>query len=120
MCGWPPLTDTFGTSTTHAPERLEQAQRILGVPFKRTQTGPINYLGEEEIRAVLGCVPRTTRAGCRDYALLALFFNTGARVQEVVDLSAAELATGIAAAGEVVREGTQDQDLPTLAPDGQV
>jgi len=81
----------FRYVATHAPERLEQAQRILGVPFKRTQTRPINYLEEEEIRAVLGGVNRTTQAGCRDYALLALFFNTGARVQEIVDLNAAEL-----------------------------
>jgi len=81
----------FRYVATHAPERLEQAQRILGVPFKRTRTGPIDYLEEDEIRAVLGCVPRTTRAGCRDYALLALFFNTGARVQEIVDLGASEL-----------------------------
>ncbi len=81
----------FRYVATHAPERLEQAQRILGVPFKRTQIQSIDYLEEDEIRAVLSCINRSTRAGCRDYALLALFFNTGARVQEIVDLGACEL-----------------------------
>jgi site-specific recombinase XerD len=67
----------------HAPEHLEQAQRILGIPFKRTGTRPIDYLEADEIAAVLGSIDRTARQGRRDYALLALLFNTGARVQEI-------------------------------------
>ena len=73
------------------PERIEQTQRILGIPFKRTGTRLIDYLDYEEIRAVLGSIDRTTREGRRDYALLALLFNLGARVQEVVDLGACDL-----------------------------
>ena len=75
----------------HTPEHLEQAQRILGIPFKRTGTRPIDYLESDEIAAVLGSVDRTARQGRRDYALLALLFNTGARVQEIVDLGAYDL-----------------------------
>jgi site-specific recombinase XerD len=73
------------------PERIEQAQRILAIPFKRTGTRPIEYLEYEEIQAVLGSIDRSAREGRRDYALLALLFNTGARVQEIVDLSACDL-----------------------------
>jgi site-specific recombinase XerD len=75
----------------HAPERLEQAQRILGIPFKRTGTRPIDYLEYDEICAVLNCVDRSTADGLRDYALIAVMFNTGARVQEIVDLNANDL-----------------------------
>lgn len=75
----------------HAPERIEQAQRILGVPFKRTGTRPIDYLEYNEICAVLSCVDRSDSDGRRDYALLSLMFNSGARVQEVVDLNVSDL-----------------------------
>jgi site-specific recombinase XerD len=75
----------------HAPEQLEQAQRILGIPFKRTGSRPIDYLEYDEICAVLNCVDRSTADGLRDYALLALMFNTGARVQEILDLNANDL-----------------------------
>jgi integrase/recombinase XerD len=81
----------FRYVATHAPERMEQAQRILGIPFKRTRTGTIDYLEEDEIRAVLECIDRSTSHGRRNYALLAVLFNTGARAQEIVDLNACDL-----------------------------
>lgn len=73
------------------PEKLEQCQRILGVPFKRACSRPVDYLEYGEIQAVLAAVNRGTRDGRRDYALLAVMFNTGARVQEVIDLRPLDL-----------------------------
>jgi site-specific recombinase XerD len=73
------------------PERLEQCQRILGVPFKRAHSRSIEYLEYDEIQAVLAAIERTTPDGRRDYALLATMFNTGARVQEMLDLRACDL-----------------------------
>ena len=81
----------FRYVATHAPERIEQAQRILGIPFKRTRTAPVDYLEEPEIDALLKCVDRTTSQGRRDYALLALLVNTGARAQETVDLNVCDV-----------------------------
>jgi site-specific recombinase XerD len=68
------------------PDRLEQSQRILSIPLKRTTTQPVDYLEYAEICAVLDSVDRATPDGRRDYALLATMFNTGARVQEIIDL----------------------------------
>jgi integrase/recombinase XerD len=73
------------------PRYLEPAQRILGTPFKRARSRSIAYLEYEEIAAVLASVDRATRAGRRDYALVATMFNTGARVQEILDLRASDL-----------------------------
>lgn len=75
----------------HHPEHLDQAQRILGVPFKRADQRVIEYLDRAEIEAVLTRIDRSTADGRRHYALLATMFNTGARVQEVLDLRARDL-----------------------------
>jgi site-specific recombinase XerD len=64
------------------PEHLDLAQRVLGIPFKRTPQGAIDYLERQDIDLILKAIDRTTAKGVRDYALLATMFNTGARVQE--------------------------------------
>jgi len=73
------------------PDQLERAQRILGVPFKRGRQRAIEYLEQAEIEAILFQIDRSSQAGRRDYALLVTMFNTGARVQEVIDLRACDL-----------------------------
>jgi site-specific recombinase XerD len=73
------------------PERLEQCQCILGIPFKRAPTRAVEYLDYTEIQAVLDAIDRRTPDGRRDYALLVTMFNTGARVQEIIDLRPRDL-----------------------------
>lgn len=68
------------------PEHLEHCQRILGIPFKRARARTIEYLEYEEIQTVLATIDRTTPDGQRDYALVVTMFNTGARVQELLNL----------------------------------
>jgi len=68
-------------------DRLGTWQAIIAVPFKRgAQQQPPDHLAAEGVKALLGAIDRSTATGERDYALLALMFNTGARVQEVLDL----------------------------------
>ncbi|HLK64630.1 MAG TPA: tyrosine-type recombinase/integrase [Bryobacteraceae bacterium] len=73
------------------PEHLALAQRILGIPFKRTRQRAIDYLEYDEIDAILKAIDRATAQGTRDYAMLATMFNTGGRVQEIADLRACDL-----------------------------
>ena len=94
------------------PERLEQCQRILGIPFKRTRSRSIEYFEYEEIQAVLAAVDRTTGDGRRDYALLATMFNTGARVQEVLDLRPRDLQLTKPLQVRLVGKGRKERICP--------
>ena len=69
------------------PDQLGTLQRVIGLPFKRgARDAPIEYLEKAEMEAFLRSIDRTRPLGRRDYALFALMFNTGARVQEVLNL----------------------------------
>jgi len=73
------------------PEHMEQARRVLAIPFKRTAHRQIDYLEAAELRAILDQIDEHNALGRRDLALITLMFNTGARVQEVVALKKADL-----------------------------
>lgn len=77
-------------ATSH-PEHLELCQRILAVPFKRAAPRLVEYLEAAEIAAIIAAPDRATVAGRRDHAILLTLFNTGARVQEILDLRPADL-----------------------------
>jgi site-specific recombinase XerD len=69
------------------PDQLGTLQRVIGLPFKRgARDAPIEYLERTEMQALLKSIDRSTALGRRDYALFALMFNTGARVQEVLNI----------------------------------
>ncbi|MGA9510682.1 MAG: tyrosine-type recombinase/integrase [Candidatus Sulfotelmatobacter sp.] len=76
---------------TYHPEQLDRVQRIQGIPFKRAHQRVIEYLERGEIEVIFSRISRASPDGRRDYALLATMFNTGARVQEIVDLRARDL-----------------------------
>ena len=69
------------------PEHMAMLQRVLAVPFKRGRSeAPIEYLEKPDLEALLASIDRTKASGLRDYVLFAVMFNTGARVQEILDL----------------------------------
>jgi integrase/recombinase XerD len=76
---------------TNHPEHLELCQRLLAVPFKRARLRVVEYLETDEIRALLDAPNRTKADGRRDHALFLAFFNTGARVQELLDVRPCDL-----------------------------
>lgn len=74
------------------PEHLARLQRVIDLPFKRgARDAPIEYPDGAEMDALLKSIDRTRPTGQRDYALFALMFNTGARVQEVLNLRRRDL-----------------------------
>jgi len=77
--------------STNAPETVEQSAQILAIPLKRGDSRNVDYLTTDEINAVLLQIPAGCADARRDDALLRLLYNTGARVQEVVDVRADDL-----------------------------
>lgn len=80
------LRTLFSFCSTQDPQHLGQYQKIMLVPFKRTARPMMGYLEVDEVHAVLKSIDRKTQIGRRNYTLLYLLYNTGARVQEICDI----------------------------------
>jgi site-specific recombinase XerD len=73
------------------PASMGFAQRILGIPGKRTSQRVVSYLSREELDAVLSSPDLNKVEGRRDRALLLFLSRTGARVSETVGVNHADL-----------------------------
>jgi len=72
--------------------RLEQWQNILSIKVKKQERrSSINYLTIEGIKFLLEQIPGNTKEGRRNLALLALLYDSGARVHEIIDLAPSSL-----------------------------
>ena len=69
------------------PEKREIAQRILDLPQKRTQRQLIGFLYPDEILKVFHCVSLIKKNGFRDYTILHLLEDSGARASEIATLN---------------------------------
>lgn len=68
-------------------KRIGQWQEVLSIKVKRQNRGTVNYLTIDAIRFLLEQIPVNNRLGRRNLALIALMYDSGARVQEIIDLS---------------------------------
>ena len=68
------------------PTKRQLAENILNIPQKRALKKLIGFLYPEEINKVFNAVDLTKKEGMRDYAILHLLFDSGARASEIATL----------------------------------
>jgi site-specific recombinase XerD len=59
---------------------------VLSIPAKKALRPLQGYLSEQELAHLLAQVDRLAKHGERDYVLLSILYDTGARIQELLDL----------------------------------
>ena len=69
------------------PKLLEQIQRVLSIPAKKTNTPLVSYLTINEMQSILNSPDICNRLGIRDRAMIHLCFSAGLRVSELVNLT---------------------------------
>ena len=69
------------------PKYSKTADRLIEIPQKLTQKNLIGYLTHEEVTAVFSSVKLNKQEGFRNYTILNLLYDSGARASEVTTLS---------------------------------
>lgn len=96
------------------PALASLCQRVLAIPFKKTTRRALGYLSEEETKHLLSHVDRSRPHGERDYLLLALLYDTGARVQELLDLKPTDFRLESPAFVRMTGKGRRERLCPLL------
>jgi len=104
----------FSYVVTREAALAAHTQRVLYVPFKKAPGRLLGYLSEQEVRALLAQPDRTTPQGRRDYLTLALLYDTGARVQELVSLQPADFRLERMPLVRITGKGRKQRIVPLL------
>jgi site-specific recombinase XerD len=94
------------------PSALEQIQRILAIPAKKTDTRLVRHLTADEMQSILDAPDPAVRDGIRDRAMLHLCFAGGLRVSELVGLRTEDLFLQPQASILVHGKGRKERCLP--------
>ena len=96
------------------PEYLELSRQISQIRPKQTVHRTADYLEDSELQAILKCVEddKENPRSKRDQALLMLMYNTGARAQEVVDLTIDDLRLDQTPQVHITGKGRKQRSTP--------
>lgn len=81
------LRSFFSYMQYENPERMYEWQKIRSIKVKRHEKQSIKYLSTDGIKLLLEQPDQATRSGRRNLAMLSLMYDSGARVQEIIDLT---------------------------------
>jgi len=93
-----------------------QCQRILAIPPKRFERGPVEFLTEDEITALVSAPTPDTWIGQRDRTLLLLTAQTGLRNSEITALRRQDVELGTGPHVRCLGKGRKSRCTP-LRPD---
>jgi len=96
------------------PDFLLEWQKILDIPVKKTERGTLTYMTLEGIKLLLQMPDRHTKSGRRDVALLSLMYDTGARVQEIADLTPSMVRLSAPSTIKLVGKGKKARIVPLM------
>src|SRR5213078_2675549 len=91
-----------------------QCQKILAIPQRRYARPTVGYLSKEELAEVLAQPDLRTRGGRRDAVLLSILYDTGARVQELIDLSVGDVRLDTPAQLRLLGKGRKMRAVPLM------
>lgn len=98
------------------PVHLFLCQQILAIPMKHSEQKIFRHLSLEAMKMILEQPDTTSLEGKRDLVLLCLMYDTGARVQEIADLTVADVRLDTPPTVKLTGKGNKSRLVPLMAP----
>lgn len=96
----------------NSPEYMDTFQQILNIPVKKSISKTVDYLTADAISLVLKQPCIDDKTGIRDLALLSLLYESGCRVQEIIDIKYGNISFNVPATITVVGKGSKVRIIP--------
>ena len=93
---------------------------VLAIPAKNALRPVLGYLSEQELGHLLTQVDRKARHGERDYVLLSVLYDTGARIQDLLDLKPSDFHLDPPPFVRLRGKGRRERLCPLLSQSAQL
>ncbi len=97
------------------PVGLLSYQQILSIPIMKVPTPTVNHLTPDALKLILAQPNASVAAGRRDLTLLSVLYDSGARVQELVDLRIKDIRLDPPAILTVTGKGRKKRTIPIMS-----
>lgn len=85
------------------------------IPWKReTESAGIEFLSEAEMKALLAQPDTATKKGVRDLLLMIMLYDTGARIQELLNLRICDIQFSKSPTVKVLGKGSKYRFIPVM------
>jgi integrase/recombinase XerD len=101
------------TAVEH-PEKLDQVTQVLAIRQKNTPAPDLGHLTGDEVKALLAEPGTASARAAKDTVLLALAYDTPARVQELCDLNLADIRRSKPMTAAIQGKGSKIRYVPMM------
>lgn len=102
------------------PDHLDQVTQVLAIRQKKTPAPQLEHLTAEEVKALLAEPGTASTRALRDTVLLALVYDTAARVQELCDLNVTDIRRANPMTVVIRGKGSKIRYVPLMGPTAQL
>ncbi len=96
------------------PAGIYHFQQVISIPIKKAEKKLIEHLSPESMKHLLEQPDKGSAKGRRDLTLLSVLYDTGARVQELIDIKVCDLTLESPSVVELTGKGNKVRRVPLM------
>jgi len=89
-------------------------QKVIAIPIKKAEKTLVEHLTPEAIKLLLEQPDRHSAKGRRDLTLMSMLYDTGARVQEIIDVKVCDVILDTPAVIVLTGKGKKTRRVPIM------
>lgn len=96
------------------PSGIFYFQKVISIPLKKTPKTVVNHLSPEAMQLLLAQPDRNCLKGRRNLTLMSVLYDTGARVQELIDVQVGDVVLDDPAVIVLTGKGRKTRRVPLM------
>ena len=96
------------------PAGIYSFQKVISIPIKKSEKKVIEHLSPEVIKLILEQPDKNSVKGRRDLTLMSILYDTGARVQELIDIKIDDIRLDSPSVLSLTGKGNKVRRVPLM------